>query len=122
MLGLSDIQQVNDEKAAEAAEEGKVPYVYSDIAEVDRRSGFPFPHLGDYIPEGWRKYADEGGLFFVDSSGWGEGNESALTAEAFKSEIKKIITVNEFVGWDIGWAIVEAGQFQVYVQAFKKEV
>jgi hypothetical protein len=122
MLSLQYIQQISDEKAAEAAVENKEPYIYFDNEEVDRLDSFPFPHLGDYIPEGWRQYGGEGGLFFVDGTGFGEASEPALTGDQFKSEVKKILAVNALCGWEIGWAIVEAGQFQVYIQAFKKEV
>jgi len=120
-MSLSHIQQISDEKAAEAAVENKEPYIYFDIEEVDRLDSFPFPHLGDYIPEGWRKYGGEGGLFFVDAAGYGAPDEPALTGDQFKAEVKKVLAVNALCGWEIGWAVVEAGQFQVYIQAFKKE-
>jgi len=124
MMSLGYIQQISDEKAAEAAEQDKVPYVYFDLAEVDRLDSFPFPHLGDYVPEGWREYGGDGGRFFVDACGFGGPDDAggpALSINAFKREVKQILTVNALSGFEIGWAVVEAGQFQVYIQAFAKE-
>ena len=47
--------------------------------------------------------------FFVDSSGFGQEGEMALTINQFLKEIK--------VGYAYG--IIEAGQFQVYISEFK---
>ena len=43
--------------------------------------------------------------FFVDSSGWGQEDEPALTINQFLKKIK----AGKY------YAIIEAGQFQVYV-------
>jgi hypothetical protein len=98
----------------------KQPYVYPSIEEVGLHS-FPFPNIGDTVPKGWREYGGKGGLFFVDSSGFGHPDEAALTADQFIAKIQEILAINDMCEWTIGWAIVEVGQFQVYVQAFKKE-
>ena len=47
-------------------------------------------------------------IFFVDSSGWGREDEGALTLRAFLAMAP--------VGF--GYAVVEAGQFQVCVRAY----
>ncbi len=62
------------------------------------------PFLGDYVPEGF--YLEE--ELFVDSSGFGRPGEAAMTQEQFldKLEIGK------------GYAIREAGEFQVYVGVY----
>lgn len=67
------------------------------------RGGFPF--LGDYIPKGWKR---TGNSFFVDSSGFGREGEPALTLNQFLQKVKP----------SLGYAVVEAGQFQVYVAEY----
>lgn len=47
-------------------------------------------------------------IFFVDSSGWGDENEGALTLRAFLAMAPA----------GFGYAVVWAGQFQVCVRAF----
>jgi hypothetical protein len=92
-----------EDAAAEAAKTNEVPYV----AFEDGDPGvFRCPFLGDYIPEGW-KQVDE---LFVDSSGVGADDEPALTHEQFLSKVKS----------GMGYAIAEAGQFQVYIRVYEK--
>lgn len=67
------------------------------------RGGFPF--LGTYIPKGWTR---TGNTYFVDSSGWGGSGELALT---LKQLLAKVVPGR-------GYAVVEAGQFQVYVAEY----
>ncbi len=55
---------------------------------------------------------------FVDSSGWGEEGEPALTAEQFAREASDLVaTTHE----SLYWGVTEAGQFQIYVTAYKRE-
>ena len=68
------------------------------------RGGFPF--VGDYVPKGWTRTEN---VYFVDSSGWGSSSEPALTIQRFLEE--KVIPGR-------GYAVVEAGQFQVYVAEY----
>ena len=51
-----------------------------------------------------RKF-EEVNRFFVDSSGWGQENEPALTTDQFLEKVK----AGRY------YAIIEAGRFQVYV-------
>jgi len=73
--------------------------------DADSMPPFPFPNLGDYRPKGWSKVQ----TYFVDSSGFGREGEAALSVPQFIKMIK--------VGY--AYAIVEAGQFQVYIAEFK---
>lgn len=57
--------------------------------------------------DGWN-LVDE---LFVDSSGFGQPGEAALTIEQFYGRIK--------AGY--GYGVVDAGQFQVYVGVFEKK-
>ena len=75
------------------------------------RPSFPFPFLGDYVPPGWTKTDEE---WFVDSSGFGQESEPALTVVAFKKVLAEY--VHDFPGR--GFGITSAGQFQVYVAAY----
>lgn len=118
MMSLATIREINQARAVEAAEEGAEPFVYFSASEVDEMSGFPFAHLGDYRPEGW----EEGESYFVDASGFGTPGEPALTAEQFREVIRDRITANAAEGKVTGWAVTEAGQFQVHVTEFTRRV
>lgn len=100
MLSLDQIRAIAREATERACQQNLTPYPIweEDLANMPP---FPFPFLGDYVPKGWEKV----GEFFVDSSGLGMPNELALTAYQFLEKIK--------VGR--GYAITEAGEFQVYV-------
>ena len=102
-MSLESIIAENRTRALQAAETKKTPFIFE---KEDRGAfpPFPFPHIGSFIPEGWRKSEE----YFVDSSGFGTVGESALTAEQFAG---KMIPGR-------GYAITEAGQFQVYVSEF----
>lgn len=113
MMSLETIKALAHERALEAAENGETPYVYWNADEVDEFDGFPFPFLGDYVPDGW-KLVDR---HFVDSSGFGAPDEPALTANQFIEVIKERIRNHSATGW----AITEAGQFQVYVGEYRRD-
>lgn len=114
MLGLSTIVALNEEAGRIAAQEGLHPYCVCAaeksrwVAQVEagQLPRLPFPNFGTYEPEGW----EEVNRYFVDKTGWGTENEPALTVPAFIHKIK--------VGK--GYAIVEEGEFQVYIGEFAK--
>jgi hypothetical protein len=113
MMSLSSIKQMSRERAIEAARERRVPFfVEEEDIEFYRQSyldgtlSFPFPNLGDHVPDGWEL---EDSLF-VDSSGFGSSGEAALTICQFIEAMEP----------NFGYAIIEEGQFQVYVGRFKK--
>ena len=121
MFSPQTIRQMSDVAAWRAAEAGKQPlFIWS---EEDIRH---LPFLGDYIPAGWRpatfaelpgdrprtttyRREDEEIRFMVDSSSYGQEDEPALTFREFA----QVARASRF-----GWGIVEAGQFQVLVEAF----
>lgn len=76
------------------------------IAKTDGEKVYGMPNFGDYRNKNWELVND----YFVDSSGFGAENETALTAERFFSKVK--------AGY--GYAIIEEGQFQIVVGEFKK--
>ena len=106
MMSLEQIRALSREAAEHAAEEGQVPYRIEQ-EDLDTFPPFPFPFLGDYVPDGWSLVE----TYFVDSSGFGQEGEPALTASQFMTKLK--------VGY--GYAIREAGQFQVYVGEYKED-
>lgn len=64
------------------------------------------PNFGDYRPDDYELIEE----YFVDSSGFGQVGEGALTVEQFQAEIKK----------DYGYAIIDIGQFQIFIGEFQK--
>ena len=109
MMGIETIQQQARDAATEAAANQEVPFNYWTM-DVDGFETFPFPFLGDYVPDGWEQVETH----FVDSSGLGADDEPALSANQFRKVIKDRIALD--IG--TGWAIVQVGQFQVYVGEF----
>lgn len=103
MISIETINQLSDERGRIARQQGLEPYLIDSLDEVG--PPFPFPHIGNHVPRGW-KIVDK---LFVDSSGFGTEGEPALTVNQFleKLEVGK------------GYAIVEEGQFQVYVGVFE---
>lgn len=104
MMSLESIDQLSREAGLEAAErnlEPLVAFVDGDIACKD------IPNLGDHEPEGWTLLQ----RYFVDKSGFGAENEPALTVRQFLAKIKG----------GLGYAIVEEGQFQIYIGEFEQE-
>jgi hypothetical protein len=101
MYGLETIRQMNREQAKKA--QGKSPLLYDGVPEDLRH----IPNFGDYRPKGWKLVK----TYFVDSSGFGQSGEGALTFDEFVRQAKK----------GKGYAIIEAGQFQVYIGEFEKK-
>lgn len=77
------------------------------IATCDKdEKVFKCPNLGNDCPTGWKLIEE----LFVDKSGFGAPSESALTADQFLAKVKK----------HQGYAIIEEGQFQLYIGVFEK--
>ncbi len=113
MMGIETIKEMNREAAAEAAQDMRIPFVYANADEVNAGVGFPFPFIGDYEPEGWA----EVDRHFVDSSGMGADDEAALSVTQFLKLIDERIKANPRVGW----AVIDVGQFQVYVGEYERD-
>ncbi len=114
MMSLSTIREHNFEAAERASAEGLEPFVHWTASEVHERERFPFPHLGDHRPQGWELTE----TYFVDSSGFGEPGGPALTVDAFRNIIQERIEASDDI---TGWAVIEAGQFQVWVGEFHND-
>lgn len=111
MYGLEVIEQMNSKAATAARRGGKQPYALT-LSEIDDFPPFPFPQLGKYVPSGWKRLDDV--MWFVDSTGCGRPGEAALTVKEFRDGLREHAQANP----SHGYAIVGAGQFQVYVGAY----
>lgn len=130
MLGIAEIQSINNKAAKEAARNRRKPYVLWGVEEVDSFPPFPFPNLGYYVPKGWERAPDVTGsaqffcrddlkgtqVWFVDSTGLGYEYGPAMTLRRFKEALKAYVKDHP----DHGFGIVEQGMFQVYIGAFRK--
>ena len=128
MMSLSTIHELSREAAEQAAEEGRVPFVFEKQDVEDFQAGridnINIPNLGDHLPNGWNRVdlsdwdqhgiymgdADGFGTLFVDKQGWGAPGEAAMTREEFAQAVRP----------GYGYAMVEKGQFQVKVGVFEK--
>src|SRR5271169_2924214 len=104
MMSLETIHRMSDTMSRTAKRNGAVPKVFTEEDEIEG-----IPALGKHVPRGWKLV----NTYFVDSSGFGSPGEPAMTRDAF------ISLVEGAPGY--GWAIVEAGQFQVYVGQYEKK-
>lgn len=111
MMSLEVIVAVNNEIARQAAREGLVPYVPFSADEAV--TPFAFPNIGSLKPRGWR---NTGMTWFVDKTGHGETWEPALTWRQFRQRLTGYILRHP----GHGFAIVEEGEFQVVVSAFRR--
>lgn len=114
MHSLATIIAMNNRTAEKAIRQGKLPWIVHNSEALDKMPPFPFPSIGNYEPEGWTPLD----IWFVDKTGMGRAGESAYTVDAFKRILKEYLVEHE--GEDIGFAIIEEGEFQVHVQAFRK--
>lgn len=103
MYSLEQIRAMNDKATTEAREQGLLPYIAKENGDIGVRS---CQRLGDYLPKGW-ELVD---TYFVDNSGFGSPDEPALTFEQFLKIVKQ----------GYGYAIGEAGQFQLHIHEYKK--
>lgn len=108
MMSIEYIRQQSHEAGVYAEGMGLEPWVYHQSNTVE--APFPFPFLGDYVPEGWTLTERH----FVDSSGFGQPGEPALTVDQF-------IDLIEERREGTGWGIVESGPFQVYIGEFHRK-
>lgn len=112
MMSTYQIRADQQEAAERAASDGMVPFVY--WKHDDLGPPFPFPNLGDYVPEGWELVSH----FMADTSGFGSPDEPADTPEQLRERIERELRENPDAA--IGWAIIEVGQFQVVIGQFRK--
>ena len=111
MMSLEVIRQVNNEIARNAARQGLFPYVPVSAAEAT--TPFFCPNIGTLKPRGWKR---TGASWFVDKTGHGLDSEPALTWAQFRRQLAVYLLRHP----SHGFAIVEEGEFQVILAAFRK--
>ena len=104
MMGLEMIKELNAKRGAEAKVFGKMPFML--YTEEQKNFLDKIPNIGDFRPKGFKLVSE----FFVDASGFGAQGEAAITFDEFVKQAK--------VGK--AYAIICAGQFQVYIGEFEK--
>lgn len=104
MLDVDTIRQMSKEQAKKAARAHKEPFMWGDDCTFEDLRGIP--NIGDYRPKGW-ELVDQ---YFVDKTGIGYEDEPALTTNQLLAKMKP----------GMGYAIIEEGEFQIYVGEFKK--
>lgn len=104
MMSIEMIKELNAKRGKEAWVYGKMPFMLYD--ENSKAFLDKIPNIGDFRPKQFKLIRK----LFVDASGFGGADEAALTFEQFVKEAK--------VGK--AYAIIEAGQFQIYVGEFEK--
>lgn len=133
MMSPETIRAMSRRAARQSRERGDEPLLVEDhdrgvLGEHLRH----MPFIGDRCPRGWRRvpassidpalrfmcavpwHGAEAGMYVqVDSSGFGSPDEPALTYSEFCQWVSR-------VPGERGYAIVEAGQFQVVVGVFER--
>ncbi len=114
MMSGAAIAELSRQAAVKAAREHKRPLIVEQddldacaaALAAGRVPNLGIPFIGSYRPRGYRPVGEP---LFVDSSGFGAPGEPALTQAEFVRKLR--------VGF--AYAVVEAGQFQCYVQEFR---
>jgi hypothetical protein len=101
MFCLEVIKSLREQSARRAI--GKQPFIAAMDADPNVAK---MPNFGDYRAKGWRLKQK----FFVNSSVFESDNGPALSAPQFIRKVKA----------GMGYAIIEEGQFQMYVGEFKR--
>ena len=114
MMDLATIREMNRKATRAAKRGGKRPAVPTAaqrtvLALGEQPRGFSIPFLADHTPRGWEAVGE---AVMVDTSGFGSPSEPALT---LANTFKRIAAAPA----DHGWATVEHGQFQAYLQEYR---
>lgn len=114
MYSLKVIKSMNKRAHAKAVQEDMQPFIFFNEEEVGNLPQQCLPEFGDYRPTRWKMREE---TLFCDSSGWGSSDEPALSVEQTRDTILRIMRETEGT---VGFAVIETGQFQVYVGVFDK--
>lgn len=114
MMNLETIVAINQDIGRSARRQKLQPYVPDGVADIEA-AAFSIPNFGTYVPRGWERV--EGVEWFADKTGWGRDDESAMTRRQFLSSFEDYVA--EHPGH--GFAIVEEGEFQLYVGTFRRK-
>ncbi len=109
MWSLRTIDQMSRAATDKAKRKGLKQPKLITAAQIEEMPPFPFPNFGHYEPLGWTECE----RWQVDSTGVDKCG-LAFSVEGFKRHLLEYIERHP----THGFAIVEVGQFQVYVGAF----
>ena len=129
-MDIDTIVALNKEAGNKAKRHGIKPTTFESQNLSVKNLG-EIVNLGNYIPKGWKrlnikkyvmswelpyshKILNKGGLF-VDSSGFGQPNEPALTIEQLISLMAKLLSNKP----SLGFGIISQGQFQLTIGVFE---
>jgi len=126
MMSSDQISNEAERHARKAKRHGKQPHFLSALGDDAIRAECKrIPFLGDYVPRGFARvhvgqtFGDNYGYgtadhehLFVDSSGCGGRGERAMTVGEFAEFVQR------HPGY--GYAIVEAGQFQIVLGVYQR--
>lgn len=116
MWSVSVINHLNRRAAIAAAWNELEPYIPADAEEpLNWTTNVNLPNFGDYRPKGWCLLDSA----FVDGTGVGHSWEPALTWAEFKAWAAE--QASQAGDHQVGFAIIEHGQFQVYVGVFSDD-
>ena len=130
MMDIDTIVALNKEAGNKAKKYGIKPTTFKQ-KKLDRFDLMEIEYLGNYVPKGWKrldvnkyvmkwelpyshKILDKGGVF-VDSSGFGQPGEPALTIQQLISLMAKLLSNKP----TLGFGIVSTGQFQITIGVFE---
>lgn len=116
MWDLETIKELNKRAQERAQELGLEPHHITSEVELLTMPPFPFPNIGADEVEADKRW-ERIDTLFVDSSGFGTDDEPALTIAQFIERLRELIRANRLTG--IRCAIIEEGQFQLYVGVWK---
>jgi hypothetical protein len=113
MMSLQAIADLSRQQAVRAAAHEIEPYAPADPDEPFKWNTFPFPNIGDYRPNGWCLVDTA----FCDKTGW-DNSGPAMSADALRIWVSERVQIEQDKGYRAGFALVEEGQFQLYVGYF----
>jgi hypothetical protein len=96
-----------------AIDEAIVPYVPSDADELDGCPPFPFPNVGNLVPDGWENV---GQRWCVRKARHGGGDDAAMDCDEFRRSLRGYILRHP----GHGFAITEDDDHWVVVSAFRR--
>ena len=128
MMSSDQISSEAERHARKAKRNSKVPHFLSALGDdAIRAECARIPFLGDYVPNGYERvhvgetFGDNYGYgtadhayLFVDSSGFGERGELAMTVSQFAEFVQR------HPGY--GYGIIEAGQFQIVLGVYRRRL
>lgn len=109
MMSAAYINQLAREAASRARRNKRQPHVFENLDQIERGAR-KIPNLGSYTPKGWERVD----CVLVDKMGL-ENTGPALGLGSLKAWIAGFLTKPD----NYGFALIEEGQFQVVVGAFK---